>query len=59
MTNLKCNEIEGAMYAYPSVKFSKKFLDLAKSMGLPPDTLYCLKVLENTGIVILPGSGFG
>ena len=26
---------------------------------MAPDALYCMKLLEATGIVVVPGSGFG
>ncbi len=46
---ISCQYIAGAMYAFPSI-------------ALPPgltDTEYCLKLLEQTGICVVPGSGFG
>lgn len=42
MVNVKCNEVEGAMYAFPSVKFSKKAIEAAKSEGKEVDLYYCL-----------------
>jgi len=30
----------------------------AEAMRLKPDVYYCLKMLERTGIVCVPGSGF-
>ena len=30
----------------------------AKEIGKSPDFLYCKELLENTGIVTVPGSGF-
>ncbi len=31
----------------------------AKELGISADALYCSELLENTGIVVVPGSGFG
>lgn len=56
--NVTSNEVEGAMYAFPSIKLSDKFVEEAKGLGVEPDFLYCTKVLQNTGAVIVPGSGF-
>lgn len=56
MNNVTCNEVEGAMYAFPSVKFSQKAIEAAE--GKPVDLFYCLEVLKNTGIALVPGSGF-
>lgn len=34
-------------------------LEAAKKAGKPADTFYCLDLLEETGILTVPGSGFG
>ena len=34
-------------------------MDEAKAAGYHPDTWYSLKLLEATGIVVVPGNGFG
>jgi aspartate/methionine/tyrosine aminotransferase len=46
---IQCNALTGAMYAFPRI-------------ALPPGTTdgeYCLALLEETGICVVPGSGFG
>jgi alanine transaminase len=55
----RSNEIEGAMYAFPSILFPEKFILEAKSQNMEPDYYYCLKLLENTGLITVAGSGFG
>lgn len=45
MKNITCNEVEGAMYAFPAVKFSQKALDAAKAVNQSVDLFYCLRVL--------------
>ena len=30
-----------------------------KELGLAPDMFFCLRLLEETGICVVPGSGFG
>eukprot|EP00828_Plagiopyla_frontata_P045280 TRINITY_DN76_c0_g2_i1.p1 TRINITY_DN76_c0_g2~~TRINITY_DN76_c0_g2_i1.p1 ORF type:complete len:510 (-),score=78.12 TRINITY_DN76_c0_g2_i1:118-1647(-) len=57
--NISSNHIEGALYSFPSIKLSQKVIEEAKKAQLPPDEFYCCKCLENTGIVVVPGSGFG
>ena len=59
MKNVTCNEIEGAMYAFPQIRLPKEFLEEAAKKKLHPDYLYSLKLMENTGIICVPGSGFG
>jgi aspartate/methionine/tyrosine aminotransferase len=36
-----------------------KAIEKAKSVGQAPDVFYAFQLLENTGICIVPGSGFG
>lgn len=55
---LKTNTIEGAMYAFPSVQLTDSAIKAAKEKGVAPDALYCIEALEETGIVVVPGSGF-
>ena len=55
MRNVHSQEVEGAMYAFPSIKFSDEVLRVSNGK---PDLFYCMEVLKNTGIVIVPGSGF-
>ncbi len=46
---ISCRPVAGAMYAFPRIT-------------LPPgrtDSDYCLDLLEQTGICVVPGSGFG
>jgi aspartate/methionine/tyrosine aminotransferase len=46
---IRCNEVAGAMYAFPR-------------LTLPPGTNdfeYCLALLEETGICVVDGTGFG
>ena len=58
MDKITCTEIEGAMYGFPQVHFSKKFIDEAKSQGKEPDFMYCMDMVNQTGIMTIPGSGF-
>ncbi|KAG1700047.1 Alanine aminotransferase 2 [Nymphon striatum] len=56
---MKCNEVRGAMYAFPQLILPQKAIDKAKELGQAPDAFYAMELLENTGICIVPGSGFG
>ncbi|XP_036391018.1 alanine aminotransferase 2-like [Megalops cyprinoides] len=56
---IKCNPVQGAMYAFPRIFIPSGAIEEAKVLGIPPDMLYCLRLLEETGICIVPGSGFG
>jgi alanine transaminase len=54
-----CTELEGAMYAFPKIKIPPRAIEEANKQGKAPDLMYCLELLDNTGIVCVPGSGFG
>ncbi|CAK89418.1 unnamed protein product (macronuclear) [Paramecium tetraurelia] len=55
---VSCQPIEGAMYAFPRIFLTDKFVQHAKKLGYEPDVLYCLDLLKETGLVVVPGSGF-
>jgi len=59
LDGVTCNEAEGAMYAFPCVTLPPKALEMAKSKGVKGDNMYAMRLLEATGIVVVPGSGFG
>jgi len=56
---MKCNAVQGAMYAFPQVLIPEKAVAKAKSLGQAPDVFYAFQLLEQTGICCVPGSGFG
>jgi len=56
---ITCQPAEGAMYAFPRVEVPQGAIDKAKELGTTPDNLYALSLLEETGICVVPASGFG
>lgn len=55
-----CNAAQGAMYLFPQIKMPLGALKKSKEQKLKsPDMLYCRELLEETGICVVPGSGFG
>ncbi len=58
LEGVECQESEGAMYAFPMIRLPKKAIEAAKKAGLEPDAFYCMSLLEATGVVTVPGSGF-
>jgi alanine transaminase len=38
--------------------FVEKAIAEAERLEVEPDEMYCMKLLEQTGIVVVPGSGF-
>jgi alanine transaminase len=59
LEGVTCNETEGAMYTFPQVRLPPKAVEAADRAGLAPDAFYCFQMLDQTGIVVVPGSGFG
>ena len=55
----KVNPAMGAMYVFPKIDLPKKAIEAAKAKGQHPDVFYAFKLLETTGICVIPGSGFG
>ncbi|KAJ8247291.1 hypothetical protein GJAV_G00244610 [Gymnothorax javanicus] len=56
---IQCNPVQGAMYAFPRIFIPARAVGEAKALGMAPDMFYCLRLLEETGICVVPGSGFG
>lgn len=59
MEGVSVAEPQGSMYLFPSITLPQKALDAAKELNEVPDEFYCLQLLEQTGICVIPGSGFG
>lgn len=55
----KCNPVAGAMYAFPQFTIPKKAIKKAESLNQHPDFFYVKQLLEETGVCVVPGSGFG
>ena len=47
------------MYAFPNITLPAKAIAAAKAKGVEPDFYYALALLEETGVCVVPGSGFG
>jgi alanine transaminase len=56
---ITCREIQGAMYAFAKVNIPEKAVKHAAQQKMAADEFWCLELVEKTGIVCVPGSGFG
>ncbi|KAM6125781.1 alanine aminotransferase 1 [Pterocles gutturalis] len=56
---IHCNPVQGAMYSFPRIDLPPRALAAAQAQGQAPDMFFCMKLLEETGICVVPGSGFG
>jgi glutamate--glyoxylate aminotransferase len=53
LEDVTCNFTEGAMYSFPQLKLPAKAIAAAKAAGKAPDVFYCLRLLEETGGLLL------
>lgn len=47
------------MYLFPTINLPPKAVEAAKAEGRAADEFYCLRLLDATGVCVVPGSGFG
>lgn len=58
MEGVVCQDTEGAMYSFPRITLPPAAIEAAKAKGKSPDVMYCLELLDETGLSCVPGSGF-
>lgn len=46
-------------YVFPQLDIPQRAVKKAEEEGIAADAFYASKLLEETGIVLVPGSGFG
>lgn len=59
LPGVACVNSPGALYLYPRIWLPDAAIEAARKAGKEPDTFYALGLLEDTGICVIPGSGFG
>ncbi|KAH7319766.1 putative alanine aminotransferase [Stachybotrys elegans] len=59
MEGVECGEPQGSMYLFPTIKLPAKAAEAAAAENRTADEFYCMRLLEATGICVVPGSGFG
>jgi len=58
LEGISCGDAQGALYLFPEITLPKKALEKANEEKRQPDLYYCLRMLDATGICVVPGSGF-
>ncbi|KAI8824035.1 pyridoxal phosphate-dependent transferase [Fimicolochytrium jonesii] len=58
LEGVSCQPAQGAMYLFPQIHLPEKAIAAAKKAGVAPDELYCMELLNATGVCVVPGSGF-
>lgn len=59
LEGVTCNAAEGAMYVFPRLDLPERALKAAGAVGMLADVFYTRRLLDATGVVMVPGSGFG
>jgi alanine transaminase len=59
LPGVSCVNSPGALYLYPQIHLPVNAIEAAKEAGKEPDAFYALALLDETGICVVPGSGFG
>ncbi|XP_045907941.1 alanine aminotransferase 2-like, partial [Micropterus dolomieu] len=54
-----CQPVGGGAFAFPRLHLPPKAIQKAKEVGMQPDTFYCIRLLEEAGVFITPGSYYG
>ncbi|KAI9774168.1 MAG: hypothetical protein M1840_005261 [Geoglossum simile] len=59
MEGVECQEPQGSMYLFPTIKLPQRAIEAAEKEGRKADEYYCFRLLDATGVCVVPGSGFG
>ncbi|KAF2456914.1 alanine aminotransferase 2 [Lineolata rhizophorae] len=61
MEGVECQSpaVQGSMYLFPTIHVPAKAAEQAAKEGRTPDEFYCFRLLDATGVCVVPGSGFG
>ncbi|KAG6909422.1 hypothetical protein DXG01_000575 [Tephrocybe rancida] len=59
LPGVSCVDSPGALYLHPRIELSEGAIAAARAAGKEPDAFYSLALLDQTGICVTPGSGFG
>ncbi|KDQ12487.1 hypothetical protein BOTBODRAFT_34455 [Botryobasidium botryosum FD-172 SS1] len=59
LPGISCAPVSGALYLFPQLHLPPAAVRAAKEAGQAPDMFYAHALLDQTGICVVPGSGFG
>ncbi|XP_034559397.1 alanine aminotransferase 2-like [Notolabrus celidotus] len=54
-----CQPVEGGSFAFPRLLLPPRAIQKAEEKGMQPDTFYCMRLLEEAGVLVLPGCEYG
>jgi alanine transaminase len=59
LEGVSCVNSPASIYLFPRIRLSKAAIEAAERAGKEPDVFYALELIDQTGICVVPGSGFG
>ncbi|XP_047225203.1 alanine aminotransferase 2-like isoform X1 [Girardinichthys multiradiatus] len=59
LPGFSCQQVEGGAFAFPRLFLPPKATKRAEEAGMQPDTFYCLRLLEEAGVLLSPGTDYG
>ncbi|XP_010764511.1 alanine aminotransferase 2-like [Notothenia coriiceps] len=55
LPGFSCQPVEGGAFAFPRLYLPPKAIQKAKEMEMEPDLFYCMRLLEEAGVLVKPG----
>ncbi|XP_059199751.1 alanine aminotransferase 2-like isoform X2 [Centropristis striata] len=59
LPGFSCQPVAGGAFAFPRLHLPAAAIQKAEKMGMEPDLFYCLRLLEEAGVMAGPGSVYG
>lgn len=59
MEGVDCQKPQGSMYLFPTIKLPERAQQQAEQEDRKPDGFYVSRMLDATGVCMVPGDGFG
>jgi alanine transaminase len=53
LPGVSCQSAQGSLYLFPRIDLPQKAIDEAKKQGVPADEMYCMELLEATGVCMV------
>lgn len=57
--SISCSAADGSLFVFPRINLPAKAIEEATSNNMKPDTFYCMRLLDTTGVCVSSGSIFG
>lgn len=59
LPGFSCQPVAGGAFAFPRIHLPPKSIQKAEELGLDPDLFYCIRLLEEAGVLVSPGCEYG